>query len=112
MSDPRHIALALLAVVALVVVDWLLGVLAALRSGTFAAQLLPRQLETTVLPIVGALVALAAVSIGAALYVSPLTAPAAGVFYAAGAAYVPRWVADVVAKSNRLLAASPGAPNA
>jgi hypothetical protein len=91
---------ALAAVLALVFADWLLGVLVAVRAGTFQFQCLPHQLESTVLPIAGSLTVLAFLqSVVPTQYAGAL----AGGFAAAAATYVPRAVLDIVSKAEALL---------
>ena len=107
----NHLVAALLAVAGLVVLDWLMGVLASIRAGTFSFHALPRQLETTVLPVIGGLGALLAVQVLSSIY-TDLGPGTADVFYAACATTAPKYLLDIVAKTQALLGGSTPAPPA
>lgn len=97
------ILVALVGVLGLVGADWLLGVLGALRNGTFSVSALPRQLESTVLPVVGSLTVLAFLQSTVSTQYSGWLA---GGFTAAVAAYAPKAVLDIVNKVEALLPGS------
>lgn len=92
---------ALLIVVALVAADWLLGILAALRTSTFDVTALPRQLMSTVLPYVGAATIVWAIQWLTANYAasgSPAAAVATLFSYFADGTLVPMTLAAIAAK--------------
>ncbi len=61
MPIDANVITAVASALGLIAVDWALGVVSALRAGTFSWSRLPAQLESTVLPLGGGLSIIAAV---------------------------------------------------
>ncbi|MGD0019984.1 MAG: hypothetical protein ABSD62_12080 [Candidatus Limnocylindrales bacterium] len=85
------------------IVDWILGILVALKGGTFSVQKLPGQLVTMILPYLGGSGLLVLVQGWANQYVGSVaggTAPAISLVtaYAALSAYALKVLADVWSK--------------
>lgn len=105
----------LLVLLAVVVVDWALGILTALRTNSFSWSYLYHQLEAQGIPFG----ALALIGLLQALNLngqSIATGALAGLFYGASATYAVKLVADIVAKLGALMsggaAATPATPPA
>jgi hypothetical protein len=88
-------------VVLLVLADWLCGILAALRAGTFVLDALPKQVETTVLPYVGGMGVLAVLQ-GYAAHTT-VGGPFAAAFTLAAASYIPKAALDITEKVGLIL---------
>ena len=100
-----HLALVLLFCLILIVVDWLAGVLVSLRNGTFDIHQMPRQLTTTVVPYMGALILLFITQIIVAVVLpdSLESKSISGTLYAAAATFAAPRVIDIITKLQALL---------
>lgn len=79
--------IALLTVLAIIVLDTLLGILVSLKQGQFNWRELPRFLQTAILPYIGGLLLLGLVSM--------LSNEVAAIFYAAVVATAAKFLAEV-----------------
>lgn len=111
MNVDTHLLLAVLAVLGLVVLDWLLGAAAAARAHAFDLRVLDRQLASTGLPYFTPLLALfGAQAVSAASLGDFIPQSLGGLVYAACVACAQRLVQDVVAKTQALLGGATAAP--
>lgn len=81
----------LLSVLALILLDTLLGIILSIKAGTFNVRKLPQFLVTNLLPIVGSLLVLVGTSYVAGQYTAEVTA----LFYAAAAAAALKFIAEI-----------------
>lgn len=91
--------MALVVVVALIVVDALLGVITALKNGDFSLKEIPRFLATNVLPYVGGILIIGLVVV---LIPEPFNEIFMVVFYASAVAVSLRYVLEIYGKVSRL----------
>jgi hypothetical protein len=82
------------AVLALVLADFIFGILVSLRAGTFSASKLPQFIQTSLLPYSGGLLVLA-------LFSNANTALGA-LFFTTATTVTVKFVADIVAKATQL----------
>jgi hypothetical protein len=82
------------AVLALVLADFIFGILVSLRAGTFSASKLPQFIQTSLLPYSGGLLVLA-------MFSGTNTALVA-LFFTTAATVTVKFVADIVAKATQL----------
>lgn len=82
------------AVLALVLADFIFGILVSLRTGTFSASKLPQFIQTSLLPYSGGLLVLA-------LFSNANTALGA-LFFTTATTVTVKFVADIVAKATQL----------
>lgn len=82
---------ALGAILAIVLLDMLLGVILSIRAGTFDVRRLPQFLATNVFPFVGGLCVLGA----ATLFAGDYSMQIAAIFYAAVAATIAKFIAEI-----------------
>jgi hypothetical protein len=108
-----HVFVVLAIVLAFIVLDWILGVIAGAKVSGIKLALLPRQLETFVLTYFVPLMALAILQ-----FLSPLANVAGvqggttGTFYGAAALTIVKAVADMLAKIGALTASPASVPPA
>ena len=104
----QQLILALLAATGLTIVDWGLGILVALKAGTFSTQKLPGQLVSMVLPYLGGSGLLTLFQGWSQQYVGSaaggsIPTISAGVAYGALSAYALKVLADVFHKAVALV---------
>ena len=107
-SDP--VVQAFLAACAAVTLDWICGVLVALKTGTFSFGQLPRQLATTWLPLIGGLVVIAIVADLTKLYPGFIQGTGYVGLIAAIVAVGLKALLDIAAKVQVLVGSNPAAP--
>ncbi|MDR3585612.1 MAG: hypothetical protein P4L59_09830 [Desulfosporosinus sp.] len=82
------------AVLALVLADFIFGILVSLRAGTFSASKLPQFIQTSLLPYSGGLLVLA--------LFSNANTELGGLFFTTAATVTVKFVADIVTKATQL----------
>ena len=103
----------LLVCVGFALLDWIAGILVAVKAGTFQARAIPRQLGSVVLPYIGGLLVFAAFQTLADGFNSQAVNDlATGAFTAAGTGVLVGLGHDILLKVAALIATPPAAPPA
>jgi hypothetical protein len=110
-----HIFIVLLAVLGLILLDWIVGILQAVVKGAVQWQLLPQQLAAFVLPFFVPLLALAVVQfLSPVANIAGVTGGTTATFYAAAALAGVKAIGDILTKiggmSTPPSAQPPGVP--
>ncbi|KLU63438.1 hypothetical protein CEB3_c02010 [Peptococcaceae bacterium CEB3] len=90
----ENVLITLETVLALVLADFVLGVLVSLKQGTFNLSKLPRFVETSLIPYIGGLLVLA--------LFSKTNAELGALFFTIAATITAKFLADIVAKVSQL----------
>lgn len=89
-----QVATALIAVLCLVLADFLFGVFTSLRAGTFVFSKLPQFMETSLVPYIGGLLVLA--------FFSSINTELSVLFFGIAATVTAKFIADITVKVGQL----------